>query len=98
MDSEPLVEPRRCRSTCKAEAEGVEGEELNPVLRRVRCRSASYEALRSAVYQLTRMADFKVETLLGSGYFADVYKVSELHIRAKNWVLAKALGYAYSVV
>jgi len=45
--------------------------------RQARPKSTSYEALRSALYQLTRMADFKVEALLGSGFFADVYKVNE---------------------
>ena len=48
----------------------VEGEGY----RRARPRSASYAALRSAVYQLTSMADFKREKI-GAGFFADVFKV-----------------------
>lgn len=55
-----------------AEAGGV--EEPAQVPRRPRPRSASYVALRSAVYQLTSMADFKREKI-GAGFFADVYKV-----------------------
>ncbi len=43
--------------------------------RRPRPKSASYVALRSAVYQLTSMADFKLEKI-GAGFFADVYKVA----------------------
>lgn len=44
------------------------------LLRRSRPRSASYVALRSAVYQLTCLNDFNREKI-GSGFFADVYKV-----------------------
>ena len=55
-------------------AEGA-GDEDYPVRRRMRPKSASYVALRSAVDQLTRMADFKLEKI-GSGFFADVYKVA----------------------
>lgn len=54
-------------------AEGLD-EETSPVHRRPRPRSASYAALRSAVYQLTSIADFKLEKI-GSGFFADVFKV-----------------------
>lgn len=39
-----------------------------------RPRSASYVALRSAVYQISCMNDFTREKI-GSGFFADVYKV-----------------------
>ena len=39
-----------------------------------RPRSASYVALRSAVYQITSLSDFTREKI-GSGFFADVYKV-----------------------
>ena len=68
----------RSRELAAAGSGGVSegGEEFEPVVyRRLRPKSSSYEALRSAVFQLTRMADFQVETLLGSGFFADVYKV-----------------------
>ena len=41
---------------------------------RIRPRSASYIALRSAVYQITCLNDFNREKI-GSGFFADVYKV-----------------------
>ena len=56
-------------------AEGAGEQEDYPVRRRIRPKSASYVALRSAVYQLTSMADFKLEKI-GSGFFADVYKVN----------------------
>jgi hypothetical protein len=52
-----------------------DGAEQPQPPRRPRPKSASYVALRSAVYQLTSMADFKREKI-GSGFFADVYKVS----------------------
>lgn len=56
-------------------AEGAgDSDEISPVHRRPRPRSASYVALRSAVYQLTSMADFQLEKI-GFGFFADVYKV-----------------------
>ena len=42
--------------------------------RRPRPRSASFIAVRSAVFQLTSLSDFKLEKI-GSGFFADVYKV-----------------------
>lgn len=44
------------------------------VRQRIRPRSASYIALRSAVYQITCLNDFNLEKI-GSGFFADVYKV-----------------------
>ena len=44
------------------------------VRRRPRPRSASFMAVRSAVFQLTSLSDFKLEKI-GSGFFADVYKV-----------------------
>lgn len=57
-------------------AEGMgEGDDPSSLHRRPRPRSASYVALRSAVYQLTSLADFKLEKI-GSGFFADVYKVT----------------------
>ena len=43
--------------------------------RGMRPRSASYIALRSAVYQLTRLNDFSKEKI-GAGFYADVFKVS----------------------
>lgn len=39
-----------------------------------RPRSASYIAVRSAVYQLTSFSDFETEKI-GAGFFADVFKV-----------------------
>ncbi len=39
-----------------------------------RPRSASYIAVRSAVYQLTSFSDFDTEKI-GAGFFADVFKV-----------------------
>ena len=42
-----------------------------------RPRSASYVALRSAVYQITSLSDFTREKI-GSGFFADVYKVRRI--------------------
>lgn len=69
MDSE-LVQLRYPR------AENPEGNEDSEVIqRRPRPRSASYVALRSAVYQLTSLADFTLEKI-GFGFFADVYKVN----------------------
>ncbi len=59
-----------------AEFDGNSEEENSPLHRRPRPRSASYIALRSAVYQLTSMADFKREKI-GAGFFADVYKVGQ---------------------
>ena len=58
-------------------SDGSEVEEPAQPPRRPRPRSASYVALRSAVYQLTSMADFKREKI-GAGFFADVYKVGSL--------------------
>ena len=56
-------------------AEGT-GDGDDPVHRRqLRPRSASYVALRTAVYQLTSLADFKLDKI-GSGFFADVFKVT----------------------
>ena len=54
---------------------GGDEEPPSPVNRRSRPRSASYVALRTAVYQLTSMGDFKREKI-GSGFFADVFKVT----------------------
>lgn len=51
-----------------------DSEDPSPVHRRPRPRSASYVALRSAVYQITSLSDFMLEKI-GSGFFADVYKV-----------------------
>lgn len=56
------------------ELPGDGADEHTPPQRRPRPRSASYVALRSAVYQLTSMADFKLEKI-GAGFFADVFKV-----------------------
>lgn len=40
----------------------------------MRRRSASYIAVRDALYQLTRLSDFKSEKI-GGGFYADVFKV-----------------------
>ena len=50
-----------------------EASEYNKT-RRPRPRSASFVALRSALYQITCLSDFKLEKI-GSGFFADVFKV-----------------------
>ena len=42
--------------------------------RRPRPCSASYIAVRDALYQLTRLSDFKAEKI-GGGFYADVFKV-----------------------
>ena len=39
--------------------------------------SASYVAVRSALYQLTRLNDFRHEKI-GGGFYADVFKVCVL--------------------
>ena len=41
---------------------------------RRRLKSRSFEAVKSALYQLTRLNDFQTEKI-GAGFFADVYKV-----------------------
>lgn len=71
MESEPPLGIRHVPTINNMDP-AVESE---VVRRKKRPKSASYEALCSAVYQLTRMADFKVEALLGTGFFANVYKV-----------------------
>lgn len=43
--------------------------------RRPRPCSASYLAVRAALYQLTRLSDFRAEKI-GGGFYADVFKVS----------------------
>ncbi len=66
----------------------AEGAGESAVRRRIRPKSASYVALRSAVYQLTSMADFKLEKI-GFGFFADVYKVCLILLWSGailNWV------------
>ena len=54
-----------------------------------RPRSASYAALRSAVYQITSLSDFTREKI-GSGFFADVYKV---YVRVLDMNIASGRGY-----
>ncbi len=76
MASEPPVTLRHPPVVSMAGLEKTEEADEVPRRKKMRPKSSSYEALRSALYQLTRMADFKVEKLLGSGFFADVYKVS----------------------
>ena len=44
------------------------------VKRRPRPCSASYIAVRDALYQLTRLNDFRAEKI-GGGFYADVFKV-----------------------
>lgn len=41
---------------------------------RRRLTSRSFEAVKAALYQLTRLNDFQTEKI-GAGFFADVYKV-----------------------
>lgn len=55
---------------------GEEGEvEMRETIsRKRRPRSASYVAVRSALYQLNSLGDFKREKI-GGGFYADVYKV-----------------------
>ena len=60
-----------------AELDGSSEGDDSPLHRRPRPRSASYLALRSAVFQLTSMSDFKREKI-GAGFFADVYRVGEI--------------------
>ena len=43
--------------------------------RRPRPCSASYLAVRAALYQLTRLSDFRAEKI-GGGFYADVFRVS----------------------
>ena len=57
-----------------AKAAEMEETALEPVVRKQRPRSASFVAVRSALYQLTRLSDFKTEKI-GAGFFADVFKV-----------------------
>ena len=45
--------------------------------RRPRPCSASYIAVRDALYQLTRLNDFRAEKI-GGGFYADVFKVGFL--------------------
>ena len=47
-----------------------------------RRKSLSFMAVRSALYQLTCLNDFKTEKL-GSGFFAEVFKV-------KRWLFSRA--------
>ena len=75
MASQPPVTLRRPPHQGGYNMEPSSTTEDGASRRQARPKSTSYEALRSALYQLTRMADFKVEALLGSGFFADVYKV-----------------------
>ena len=41
-----------------------------------RPRSASYIAVRAALYQLTSFADFSTQKI-GAGFYADVFKASQ---------------------
>lgn len=71
-----LVQIRHPRPPELETGAGEERDEHSAQLqRRPRPKSASYVALRSAVYQLTSMADFKLEKI-GAGFFADVFKVA----------------------
>ena len=53
----------------------TEGEIRLRGKRRPRPCSASYIAVRAALYQLTRLSDFRAEKI-GGGFYADVFKVS----------------------
>ena len=63
-----------CRCSSVAMEEELEIQLREGAKRRKRPCSASFVAVRAALYQLTRLNDFRAEKI-GGGFYADVFKV-----------------------